>query len=101
MSNVKTYKLAGKEFTAKKRYSLKDWGKIIEQLEGFDPENPIAGTAVLLKGNTVNNILDAIFEEDFNEELYEDDFTKAMKVINDFFTRKKSLMNASASSSKD
>ncbi len=100
MSELKKYILAEKEFHAKERYSLKDWGKIINNLNGFDPENPLAGTAILLQGDTVNNILDAILIEKFNEELYEEDFAEAMKVINDFFTRKNSLMNATGSSLK-
>jgi len=88
--NQKTYKL-------KDRYSLKDWGKILKILSGLTLEDNNS-IALLLSDNRVEELLAIILDRPVEDEIYEDDFNEVSRAINDFFTRKKSLMKNTSSS---
>lgn len=89
--NQKTYQL-------KDKYTLKDWGKILKILSGLnlDDNNSIA---LLLSDNRVEDLLAIILDKPIEGDIYEDDFNEVSRAINDFFTRKKSLMKNTTSSS--
>ncbi|MEP0860563.1 MAG: hypothetical protein HRF52_03895 [Ignavibacterium sp.] len=89
--NQKTYKL-------KDRYSLKDWGKILKILSGLTLEDNNS-IALLLSDNRVEELLAIILDRPVEGEIYEDDFSEVSRAINDFFTRKKSLIKNTSSSS--
>jgi hypothetical protein len=89
--NQKTYKL-------KDRYSLKDWGKILKILSGLTLEDNNS-IALLLSDNRVEELLAIILDRPVEDEIYEDDFNEVSRAINDFFTRKKSLMKNTNGSS--
>lgn len=88
--NQKTYKL-------KDRYSLKDWGKILKILSGLTLEDNNS-IALLLSDNRVEELLAIILDRPVEDEIYEEDFNEVSRAINDFFTRKKSLMKNTSSS---
>lgn len=88
--NQKTYKL-------KDRYSLKDWGKILKILSGLTLEDNNS-IALLLSDNRVEELLAIILDRPVEGEIYEDDFSEVSRAINDFFSRKKSLMKNTSSS---
>lgn len=89
--NQKTYQL-------KSRYTLKDWGKILSLLGGLNPDDNNS-IALLLTDNRVEDLLAVILDKPVEGEIYEDDFTEVSRAINDFFTRKKSLIKNTSSSS--
>lgn len=88
--NQKTYQL-------KDKYTLKDWGKILKLLSGLslDDNNSIA---LLLTDNRVEELLAVILDKPVEGEIYEEDFNEVSRAINDFFTRKKSLIKNTSSS---
>ncbi len=95
----KKYKINGKEYFSKERYSLKDWGKIIGVVGELDNDNAVNTISFLLSGDKVNDLLAIVFTQPVEGEIYEEDFEEVSRAINDFFTRKKNLMkNISASS---
>lgn len=89
--NQKTYQL-------KDKYTLKDWGKIIKILSGLtlDDDNSVA---LLLSDNRVEDLLAIILDKPIEGDIYEEDFEEVSRAINDFFTRKKSLMKNTNGSS--
>ena len=86
------YNIGGKEFTAKERYSLKDWGRILRIVGDVDTSDNLNALTTLLVGDNVKDLLGIIFAEPVTEEIYEEDFQEASRAINDFFGRKNSLM---------
>ena len=86
------YNIGGKEFTAKERYSLKDWGRILRIVGDVDTSDNLNALTTLLVGDNVKDLLGIIFAEPVTEEIYEEDFQEASRAINDFFGRKDSLM---------
>jgi hypothetical protein len=54
---------------------------------------------VLLSEDRIENLLAVILDRPVEGEIYEDDFTEVSRAINDFFTRKKSLIKNTSSSS--
>lgn len=88
--NQKTYQL-------KDKYTLKDWGKILKLLSGLslDDNNSIA---LLLTDNRVEELLAVILDKPVEGEIYEEDFNEVSRAINDFFTRKKSLIKNTSGS---
>lgn len=88
--NQRTYKL-------KDRYSLKDWGKILKILSGLTLEDNNS-IALLLSDNRVEELLAIILDRPVEGEIYEEDFEEVSRAINDFFTRKKSLIKNTSSS---
>mgnify|MGYP005829814799 CR=1 FL=1 len=91
----KKYLINNKEYYFKERYSLKDWGGIIEiitspnSLENKDEINLVIH---LLKEDNIIKLLNLIFTEPIEGEIYEDDFEEVTNAINDFMMRKKNSM---------
>jgi hypothetical protein len=101
MSENKKYVLGGKDYSAKEKYSLTIWGKIIALLQGFDATDTMAGIVVLLADGNLVAMLNLILSETVKDELFEEDFEEVGKIINDFFTRKSSLINIGKGSLKN
>jgi len=91
--NQKTYQL-------KNKYTLKDWGEILKILSGFNLEDNNS-IILLLTDNRIERLLSIILDKPIEGEIYEEDFEEVSRAINDFFTRKKSLMKNTAGTSKD
>jgi hypothetical protein len=88
--NQKTYQL-------KNKYTLKDWGEILKILSGFNLEDNNS-IILLLTDNRIERLLSIILDKPIEGEIYEEDFEEVSRAINDFFTRKKSLMKNTSSS---
>lgn len=91
----KNYDLAGKEYSLKEKYSFKDWGNILKVIMGMDSEKPEIVVVTLLAEDKLIELLNLILDRPLEDELFEDDFEAAARAINDFFSRKKSLMKHS------
>lgn len=87
------YTLNGQKFTAKKRYKLKEWSKILLLLNGFNTNEPMEGVITLLAGDNLEKMLELILSDYTGEDLYEDDFEEVGRIISDFFSRKNGLIN--------
>lgn len=92
------YKINNAEYKLKEKYTLKDWGKILKILSGLTLEDNNS-IALLLSDNRVEELLAIILDRPVEGEIYEDDFTEVSRAINDFFSRKKSLIKNTSSSS--
>jgi len=94
------YLINNTEYKLKDKYTLKDWGKILKLLGGFNlnEENSIS---LLLSDNRIEDLLSIILNKPIEGEIYEEDFEEVSRAINDFFTRKKSLMKNTAGISAD
>lgn len=92
------YKINNAEYKLKEKYTLKDWGKILKILSGLTLEDNNS-IALLLSDNRVEELLAIILDRPVEDEIYEDDFNEVSRAINDFFTRKKSLMKNTNGSS--
>lgn len=91
------YKINNAEYKLKEKYTLKDWGKILSLLGGLNPDESSSLT-LLLSDNRVENLLAVILDKPVEGEIYEEDFSEVSRAINDFFTRKKSLIKNTSSS---
>lgn len=91
------YKINNAEYKLKEKYTLKDWGKILKILSGLTLEDNNS-IALLLSDNRVEELLAIILDRPVEGEIYEDDFSEVSRAINDFFTRKKSLIKNTSSS---
>lgn len=91
------YKINNAEYKLKEKYTLKDWGKILKILSGLTLEDNNS-IALLLSDNRVEELLAIILDRPVEGEIYEDDFSEVSRAINDFFSRKKSLMKNTSSS---
>ena len=91
MSN-KVYKINGIEYKLKDKYTLKDWGNILKILSAFDPNNIQNSIIILLTEDKIKDLLSLILNKPIEGEIYEDDFETINRVIQDFFSRKKSLI---------
>ena len=93
----KTYTINKKTYHAKERYSLKVWAQIIELLRQLPVQEQSTELQVLaiLGSDTLPELLSLILDNPIDGELYDDDFEDIQRVINDFFSRKKSLMSVS------
>lgn len=96
-----SYKLAEKDYSLKEKYSFKDWGNILKIILGVDSEKPEIVVVTLLSDDKLIEILNLILDRPLEDELFEDDFEEATRAINDFFSRKKSLMKQSNKPSKN
>lgn len=93
----KIYKINQQTYRLKNKYTLKDWGKIIKLLSGFNLDDS-GSIPLLLTDNRIEELLAIILDKPVEGEIYEDDFEEVSRAINDFFTRKKSLMKNTNSS---
>lgn len=91
------YKINNAEYKLKEKYTLKDWGKILKILSGLTLEDNNS-IALLLSDNRVEELLAIILDRPVEGEIYEEDFEEVSRAINDFFTRKKSLIKNTSSS---
>jgi len=89
----KNYIINGNEYFLKKKYTLKDWGKILEILNSANADNEQNIAISLLAQDKISDLLNIILDVQNNpiNELYEEDFEIITKVITDFFSRKSSL----------
>lgn len=85
------YRINNAEYNLKEKYTLKDWSKILSLLSvvNMQKENSIS---LLLTDNRLEDLLAVIFDKPIGGEIFEDDFEEVSRAINDFFTRKKSLI---------
>lgn len=93
----KKYTINGTTYHPKERYSFKVWAQIIELLRQLPVEQQSTDLNVLaiLGSDTLPELLSLILDKPIEGELYDDDFNDIQQVINDFFSRKKSLMSVS------
>lgn len=91
---MKTYLLNKKHYALKERYTLKDWGEIIKIIGELNLENPINALVVLMAENKLQSLLNIILNAPVEGEIYEEDFEAVAAAVNDFFSRKKSLMKS-------
>ncbi|MEM3091776.1 MAG: hypothetical protein QXD05_01445 [Candidatus Pacearchaeota archaeon] len=86
------YLINGIEYKLKEKYTLKDWGKILEIINsaGGDEKTIIIS---LLAQDKITDLLNIILDTQGSNinEIYEEDFETVNKIIMDFFSRKKSL----------
>lgn len=92
MSEVTKYILSGKEYQQKEKYSFKEWGNILKIIFEVGPDKAEMAVVVLLADDKLIQLLNLILDRKVEDELYEDDFDEAARAVNDFFSRKKSLM---------
>lgn len=100
MGEQTKYKLAGKEYIAKKKYTLKEWGKIIVLSQVTESKNPVIIAAVLVASDNLDEMLGLILTEKVENELMDDDFAEVGRLLSDFFTRKQSMKNIGTDSSE-
>ncbi len=86
------YSINGKDYYLKEKYSIKDWGAILKLISAMDMNNGRNSLISFLAEEKMAILLNIIFTQPVEGEIYEDDFEEASAAINDFFTRKKSLM---------
>ncbi|QKJ99932.1 MAG: hypothetical protein HND40_10355 [Ignavibacteriota bacterium] len=98
MTETKTYTINQQIYHLKNKYTLKDWGRILKILSGLntDDKNSIM---LLLTDNRVEDLLGVILDRPVEGDIFEEDFNEVSRAINDFFTRKKSLMKNTTGSS--
>lgn len=94
------YRINNAEYNLKERYTLKDWSKILGLLEKVNMQTGNS-ISLLLTDNRLENLLDVIFDRPVEGEIFEDDFEEVSRAINDFFTRKKSLIKNTNVSSEN
>jgi len=89
----KNYIINSNEYHLKEKYTLKDWGKILEILNSANADNEQSIAISLLAQDKITDLLNIILDVKNNpiNELYEEDFEIITKVITDFFSRKSSL----------
>ncbi|MEG8946601.1 hypothetical protein [Rosettibacter firmus] len=95
------YLINGIEYRLKQKYTLKDWGKILEIINSANAKDEQSIIINLLAEDKVTDLLNIILDTSQNKinELYEDDFEEINRIIKDFFSRKTSLIKNTISSS--
>ncbi len=86
------YQINGKIYKLKDKYTLKEWGKILKLLMNINNNDLQTSMIILLENNLLIELLNIILDNNIEEEIYEEDFETITKIINDFFSRKNSLM---------
>lgn len=97
----KTYLINNKHFALKDKYTLKEWGEIIKIIGLLDLEDTVNSLVVLMAENKLQDLLNIILNEKIEGNIYEEDFEPVTKAVNDFFSRKKSLMKNITPSSEN
>lgn len=93
------YKINNIEYNLKNKYSLKEWGLILKILQNFGQDNNITEQIViLLADDKLLQLLNIILDKPIEGDIYEDDFEEVNKIIQDFFSRKNSLIKNTGSS---
>lgn len=90
------YKIGGKEYKLKERYSLKTWGMILKLISSNTNQDVIIS---LLADDKLKELLNLILDREIDGELYEEDVEAITCAIKDFFSRENSLMKNIKSSS--
>lgn len=87
------------EYKLKDKYSLKDWGKILEIINSANGKDEQSVIINLLAQDKITDLLNIILDTQgaIINDIYEEDFDTVNKVITDFFSRKKSLMKNTTS----
>jgi len=96
---MKKYNINGKEYQFKEKYTLKEWGKILNILSGVDKNNVENAVIMFLMSDKIGELLSVIFGCEIGE-LYEEDMGSINEAIQDFFLRRNSLMKSIERSSK-
>jgi len=92
------YSINGIEYRLKTKYSIKDWGKILKVINTSGvAANETQAILTLFEDDKITDLINLILDIDaangnLVKEIYEEDFETVCKVINDFFSRDKSLM---------
>lgn len=83
------------EYKFKDKYTLKDWGRIFKILSKLKDKDVSTSLIILLEDNTLIELLNLILDKPIKEEeLFEEDFETITKIIQDFFSRKTSLIKS-------
>lgn len=90
----KTYLINNTNYALKEKYTLKDWGTVLKIISGLDLENTVNSVAVIMAEGKLQELLAVILNGKIEGEIFEDDFQIVLDVINDFFSRKKSLISS-------
>jgi hypothetical protein len=87
------YQINGKNYKLKEKYTLKEWGEIIKLLSELQhgDNSPNALISLLANGLLIQ-LLNLILDNPIEGELYENDIDTITKIIEDFFSRKESLI---------
>lgn len=86
------YKINGKTYTLKEKYSLKIWGQIVNLLSAFEKDDATKAIVALLTDGIIIELLNLILNEKIEDELYEDDLPVVTEILQVFFSRKNSLI---------
>jgi len=90
--NTNTYKINNTHYALKERYTLKEWGKILNIIKVTGNDDEVNAIALLMSEDKINELLSIILNSPVEGDIYEDDFSEVARAINDFFQRKKNLM---------
>ncbi|MEJ5352458.1 MAG: hypothetical protein WHS65_12790 [Melioribacteraceae bacterium] len=85
------YLINGTEYKLKERYTLKEWGKILQIINLTPGRNENEIIINMLADDKLIDILNIILDKPVIS-VYEEDFETINKIIKDFFSRKNSLM---------
>jgi hypothetical protein len=87
------YQINGKNYKLKEKYTLKEWGEIIKLLSELQHGDNSANALIsLLSNGLLIQLLSLILDNPIDGELYENDVDTIIKIIEDFFSRKESLI---------
>lgn len=95
----RTYIINNTEYHLKEKYTLKDWGRIIQCVETLDKDNIEKSMIILLAEDKLGDLLNLILDKPISGDLYEEDFDTVNKVTKDFFSRKNPLTGNTTKSS--
>jgi len=86
------YLINGKEYKLKEKYTIKDWGYILKILSAIGKNDIENSLIILLSEDKIIELLNLILDKKIEGEIYEEDFETVNKIIQDFFSRKNSLI---------
>lgn len=94
MQTSTTYKINDTHYALKERYTLKEWGKILNIIKVTGEGGEVETIALLMSEDKINELLSIILNAPVEGDIYEEDFNEVARAINDFFQRKKNLMKS-------